>query len=208
MSTVAVLQFDGSGACRQSKKLMAQADAHDRHLAGLHELSEVVNCVLAMRRITRSIGDENSVEMVGDLMDRIVVGEAGDRSAAANEASQNVFFDAAINDSDVGVASTRADMEGGLGADFRDEIDLFRVNESLILIRIILLPDCDSCEGGTLFPQVSDYRASIDTGHSRHAFLGAPLAQALDSCPMAVLFGNIRHYYTGRLQVGRFKISK
>jgi hypothetical protein len=37
-------------------------------------------------------------------------------------------------------------MEGSLGADFLDQVDLLGVDEGLILISIVFLSDCDSSQ--------------------------------------------------------------
>lgn len=125
---------------------MAQADAHDRYLGGFHESLKVVDGVLAVSGITRPIRDEDTVEVVCDLVDGVVVWKACHRGPAADKTAEDVLFDTAIDDSHMGVARAGADMEGRLGADFRDEIDLFGVHKGLILILVVLLPNGNACE--------------------------------------------------------------
>lgn len=99
-------------------------------------------------------------------------------------------------------------MERCFGADFLDEVDLLGVDESFILICVVLLPNRNPCEGRTLLPEMCDNRTGINARYSRDTFLHAPLAQTLDGSPMAVLFCNIGHYYTCCLQIRRLEVSK
>lgn len=73
-----------------------------------------------MGRVARSVGDENAVEMMSDLVNGIVVWERRHTGTAADQASKNVFLDTAIDDGYVKIAFGGADMEGRLRADLVD----------------------------------------------------------------------------------------
>ena len=88
--TISVLEFDSPRASCQSNQLVSQANTHYWDLRRVHQLPEVVDCFLAMRRVARTIADEDTVEMMGHFMDWVVVGECGDACATANKASQDV----------------------------------------------------------------------------------------------------------------------
>ena len=84
VSTVSILKLDGPGTSRQSNQLMTKADAHDWNLRRIHELAEMVDCILTMGRITRSVADENAVEVVGYFVDWVVVWKGCDACASAD----------------------------------------------------------------------------------------------------------------------------
>jgi hypothetical protein len=71
VSTVTILELDGLRTCGQSEKLVAQADTHDGKLIGLHKLTQVVDGILAMNWVSGAVGDEDTVEVVCDLVNRI-----------------------------------------------------------------------------------------------------------------------------------------
>lgn len=83
---------------------MAQTDTHDGDLATFHQPLKMVDSILAVGRVAGSIGNEDAIEVVGDLMNRVVIGKARDGGAAADEAAKDVLFDTAVNDGDVCVA--------------------------------------------------------------------------------------------------------
>lgn len=146
VGTVSILQLNGSGTSCESEELMAETDTHDRNLGGFHQAGQMVDCLLAMGWITGAVGDEDAVEVVGDFVDREVVGEDCDACSSANQAAKNVLLDTAVDDCNVHVSGRGTDVEWSLGADFLDQVDLLGVNESFILIGIVLLSDGDSSQ--------------------------------------------------------------
>ena len=80
-----------------------------------------------------------------------------------------------------------ADVEGRLGADLADQVDLLRVDEGLVLVGIVLLANGDAGQGRTLLTEVGDDRTGIDTRDGGNTLTGTPLAQTLDGSPVAVL---------------------
>ncbi len=146
VSTISVLELDGPGTGCKGKELMAKTDAHDRNLGGLHEAAQVVDCFLAMGWVTGPIGDEDSIKVMSHFVDREVIGEDGDTCSSADYASQDVFLHTAVDNGNMHISVPRADVEWGLGANSLDQVDLLRVNESLILICIIFLSDCNSSQ--------------------------------------------------------------
>lgn len=101
MGTVSPFQFDGLGPASQGQKLMTQTDAHDGNLRSVHERTQGIDSILTMGRVSRTVGDEDAVEEVGNFLDRIVEGEASHARATADEGAENVFFDTAIDDGDM-----------------------------------------------------------------------------------------------------------
>lgn len=199
VGAVAVFEFYGAGAAGEGEELVAEADAHDGDLGGFHEALEVVDGVLAVGGVPGPVGDEDAVEVVGDLVDGVVVGEAGDACAAADEGAEDVFFDAAVDDGDVGGAAGGGDVEGRFGADFADQIDLLGVDKGFVLIGVVFFADGDAGEGRALFTKVGYDCTSVDTRDGGHAFFRTPFAQAFDGGPVAVLFRNIGHDDAGGL---------
>ena len=150
MRTVSVLELDRLCPRRQRQQLMAQTDPHNRNLRAAHQLLEVVHSFLAMGRIPGAIGDEDAVEVVRDFVDGVVVGEAGHAGAAGDQAAQDVFFHAAVDDGDVEVAVGGGDVEGGFGADLAHEVDLLGVDEGFVLVGVVFLANRDPREGRAL----------------------------------------------------------
>jgi len=167
VGTVTVLQLDGASASRKSQKLVTQADTEDGDLRGLHQAAKVVGGVLAVGRVTGAVGDEDTIEVVSDLVDGVVEGEHRNTSSAVHEATQDVLLDSTVNHSNMALRVARADVEWRLGADLANKVDLFGVGESLILVGIILLADGDTGKGGTLLSEIRDNGTSVNSRDSR-----------------------------------------
>lgn len=206
VSTVTVLELDGAGTSGQGQELVTQADTEDGKLGGLHQAAQVVDGVLAVSRVTGTVGDEDTVEVVGDLVDGEVVGEHGNTGATADQATQNVLLDTTVDDSDVALGVRSANVEGSLGADLADEVDLLRVGKGLILVGIVLLTHGDTGQRRTLLPQVGDDFTGVDARDGRNALTSTPFSKTLDSRPVAVALRSIGNDDTGGLQVGRLEI--
>lgn len=101
VSTVAVLQLDGPGASRKSEELMSQADAHDGTIVGINQLAQVMNRILAVGWISWAVGDKDTIEMMSYLMHWVVKRKDGDACTAADKTTEDVFFNAAVNDCNV-----------------------------------------------------------------------------------------------------------
>lgn len=206
VSSVAVLELDGASANSQSKKLVAQADAHDGNLRRLHQGAEVVYGLLAVSGVTGAVGDEDTIEVVGHLLDLEVVREHSHAGASADQTAENVLLDTTVDQGNVVLGVGRLNNEGGLGADALDQVDLARVDKGLILIGVVLVANGDSSQRGTLLSEEGDNLAGIDTRDSRDALASAPIAQTLDSGPVAVLLSNISNHHSGTLNVGRLEV--
>jgi hypothetical protein len=146
VSTVSVLELDGSGTGCEGEELVTETDTHDWDLGGFHEAGQMVDCFLAMGRVTRAVGDENAVEVVSDFVDGEVIREDCDACSSADQAAKNILLDAAVDDCYVHVSVHGTNVEWGLGADFLDQVDLLRVDESFILIGIVFLSNGDSSQ--------------------------------------------------------------
>jgi hypothetical protein len=140
---IAVLELNCARPGSQSEQLMAHANTHDGNLRALHQLAEMIHRLLAVRWITWTIGDEDSIEVMRHLVNRIIEREGSDRSSTADKAPKNVLLDTAIDQCHVKVAERGVDMERSLGADTSNEVDTFRIDVSVVLILIILLSDGD-----------------------------------------------------------------
>jgi len=144
VGTVSVLELDGSGTSSKSKKLMAETDTHDWDLGSFHQAGQVVDCLLAMGWVTGAVGDEDAVKVVGDFVDGEVVGEDCYACSTADQAAKDVLLDTAVDDCNVHIPVHGTNVEGGLGADFLDQVDLLRVDERFILIGIVFLSNRNS----------------------------------------------------------------
>lgn len=203
---VAVLELDGAAAGGEGEELVAQADAEDGDLGGLHQAREVVHGVGAVGGIAGAVGDEDPVEVVRDLVDGEVVGEDGDGGAAGDEGAQDVLLDAAVDDGYVHVAVRGGDVEGRLGGDALDEVDLLGVHEGFVLVGVVFLADGDAGEGGAALAEVGDDGAGVDAGDGGDAFTSAPGRERLDGGPMAVLEGVVGDDDSDALDVGGLKV--
>jgi hypothetical protein len=180
---------------------MTKTDTHDWDLGSLHKAAQVVNGLLAMGWVTRSIGDEDTIEVMSDLVNREVVWEDSSTGSTTNQASQDVLLNTAIDDSNVHIAIVGADMERRLGANLLDQIDLLRVDESLVLIGIVFLANCDSGKGRSDLSQVCDNGTGIDARDGRDTLTSTPFAQALDSSPVAILLSIVCNHHTNTLDI-------
>ena len=146
VSTVSVLQLYSASTGCQSQKLVTQADAEDGDLRSLHQATEVISSRLAMGGVTGAIGDENTVEVVGDLVDGVVEWEHSDTSPTVDETTENVLLDTTVDDGNVELRITIAHVERRLGAHLADEVDLLWIGECLVLVGVILFTDSDTCQ--------------------------------------------------------------
>lgn len=208
VGTVAVLELDRLGTSSESKELVTHADAHDGDLRGLHQLAQVVDGLSAVSRVTGAIGDEDAVKVVSDLVDGVVEGESGYADTTSNKAAENVLLDTAVDQGNVHVTELRAHVEGSLGADATDKVDGLGVNESLVLVGVILLANSDAGKGGTLLTEECDNLAGVDTRDGRNALAGAPLSQRLNGGPVAVLESVILDDDAGALDVGGLEVAE
>lgn len=205
---VAILELDGLGARGERDQLVAHADAHDGDLRRLEELAQVVHGLGAVGGVAGPVGDEDAVEVVGDLVDGVVVGEAGDAGAAGHQAAEDVLLDTAVDQGNVHVAERGADVERCLGGDAADQVDGLRVDEGLVLVGIVLLANGDAGEGGTLLAEVSDDLASVNARDGGDTLAGAPLGKRLNGGPVAVLQGVVLNNDTRGLDVGGLEVAK
>jgi hypothetical protein len=208
VGTVSVLELDGLRASGEGNQLVTHADTHDGHLGGLEQLAEVEHGLCAVGWVTGSVGDEDTIEVVGDLVDGVIVREAGNAGSAGDEAAKDVLLDTAVDQSNVHVAERRADVERCLSRDTTDQVDGLRVDEGLILISIVLLANGDASEGGTLLTEVCDDLTSVDTRDSRDTLAGAPLSKRLNGSPMAVLQGVVLDDDTRGLDVRGLEVTE
>lgn len=81
--------------------------------------------------VTGTVGDENTVKMVGNLMNGVVIREDGNVGSTGDKRTKNILLDTTVNHSNVGVGiSASTDMEWSLGRDLVDEVDSSRVNKA------------------------------------------------------------------------------
>lgn len=208
MGAVAILELDGLGTCSQSNKLVAHAYAHDRDLGRLEQLAEVVHSGRAVSRVTRAIGDEDAVKVVGDLMDGVVEGEASDAGTTGDEAAKDVLLHTAVDQGDVHVTERRADMEGRLGGDTTDQVDSLRVNVGLVFISIVLFSNGNAGQRRTLLTEVCHDFTRVDTRNSGDTLTGTPLSKGLNGSPVAMLHCVVLDNNARSLDVGRLKIAE
>jgi hypothetical protein len=86
VGTVSVLELDGAGTRSKSKQLVTKANTHDWELGGFHQSAQMVDSLLAVSWVARTVGDENTVEVVGDLVDGEIVREDSNACTTANQA--------------------------------------------------------------------------------------------------------------------------
>lgn len=203
---IAVLQFYCLSAGGECEKLVSETDAHDGASVRFHELTQVVDSLLTMCRVTRAVTDEHAIKVVRDLVDGVVPREAGDARTTGDERAEDVLFHTAINYSDVAVTVAGGDVERSLGGYLLNQIDLLGVYESFVLVCIILLSNGDSSEGGTLFTEIRDYSPGVDTSYSWDALACTPGAEGFDGSPVRVAFGRVSNDDTDGLQMRRFEV--
>jgi hypothetical protein len=208
VGAVAVLELDRLGSGGEGDELVTHAYTHDGDLRRLEQLAEVVDGRRAVGGVTRAVGDEDTVEVVGDLVDGVVEGEAGDAGASRDQAAKDVLLDTAVDQGDVHVTERRADVEGSLGGHTADEVDSLRVDVGLVLIGIVLLADGNAGQRGTLLTEVCHNLTGVDARDGGDTLTSAPLSQRLDSSPMAVLQSVVLDHNTRRLDVGRLEVSE
>jgi hypothetical protein len=206
MGSVTILELDGASTDSKSQKLVTQTNTHDGDVGGLHEAGKVVNGSLAMGRVTGTVGDEDTVKVLRNLVDGVVVREDSDGSTSADQAAKNVLLDTTVDKGNVKRGTGRLNNEGSLGGNTLHKVDLTGVDEALILIGIVLFTNRDSSQGRALLTKVSNNGTGINTRDSGNALSGAPLAQTLDGSPVAVVDSDIGDNDTSALNVGGLEV--
>lgn len=120
VSTISVLELDCASSSGKGKELMAKANTENWNLRGLHESTQMVDSFLAMRWVTRAIGDEHTVKVVSHLVDGKVIGKDSDTCASSNQTSQDILLDTTVDHCHVHIPILGANVEGGFGADLAD----------------------------------------------------------------------------------------
>jgi hypothetical protein len=206
VGAVTVLHLDGVGTGSNGQQLVTKTDAHDGDLGGGHQLAQVVGGAAAVGGVARTVGNEDTVEVVGRLVDREVVGNAGDRSTTGDDGADDVLLDTTVDETDVGVAIGRWDVEGRLRGYLLDKVNASRVLVCLILVGVVLLANSDLAKGRTLFTEVGDDVTSVDAGDGGNTLAGTPLCQTFDGSPVGVLRGSICDNNGSSLDVGALKV--
>lgn len=144
--------------------------------------------------------------MVRNFVNGVVPWEAGDTGTPANQTPQNILLNTTVNDCDMEVSVWACNMERRLGGDLLNQVDLLRIDECLILIRIILLSNCDPGEGRTLLTKVGDNGPSVDTSNGGDTLTSTPVAERLNGSPVRVLLSDIGNNNTDGLEMGRLEV--
>lgn len=185
---------------------MTQANSHDRNGGRLYQAGEVVDCVLTVSWVTRTVGDEDAINFSGNLVDRVVVWQHGHSRSSADQAAQDVLLHSTIDQGNVeGGVRSRHD-KGRLGADLLHKIDLAGIEETLVFVGIVFVTDGDPGKRGTLLPKMRDDGTRVDTRDGGYTLPGAPIAQALHRGPVAILLGHIRDDDSSALDVRRLEV--
>jgi hypothetical protein len=208
VGTVAVLELDRLRASGEGNQLVTHANTHDRNLRRLEQLAEVEHGLCAVSWVTRAVGDEDTIKVVSDLVDGVVVREAGNAGSTRDKAAKDVLLDTTVDQGNVHVAKRRADVERCLGRDTTNQVDGLRVDKGLVLVGIVLLANGDTSEGRTLLTEVCDDLTSVDTRDSGNTLTGAPLSKRLNSGPVAVLQSVVLNDDTRGLDVGGLEVTQ
>jgi hypothetical protein len=99
-----------------------------------------------MRWVARAVGDEHTIKVMRNLVDRKVIWQDSDTSATSHKTPENILLDATVDNRHVHISILGTNVEWGLGTDFLDQVDLLWVNKCFILVGIIFLSDGDSSE--------------------------------------------------------------
>ena len=206
VSAVSVLHLGSASANGDGKKLVTEADAHDGDLRGVHQGTKVVAGGTAVCWVTRSVRDEDTVKVARNLVDRVIEREASDGSSTANERTNDVLLDTAIDEGHVHVAQGRGNVEGCLCADLCDQVDVGRVIECFVLVGIVFLSDDNLAERRALLTKVRDNCTSVYAADGWDTLTGTPVAQTLDGGPVTVLKSCIGNDNARGLDVWRLEV--
>ena len=94
---VSIFQFIGLRPCGKSKELIAHADSENRFVS-LQGNFQMVNGFPAKDRITRSVGDKESIPIQG--IEIIVPRDPQDRRPPGCKAAKNLMLDATVDQDD------------------------------------------------------------------------------------------------------------
>ncbi|KAH3662446.1 hypothetical protein OGAPHI_005698 [Ogataea philodendri] len=205
--SVSVLELDGLGTRGQSQQLVTQTDSKDRKLWVLvHSLSQVFHGSRAVSRVSRSVRDENSVELVGNVLHRVVIRQNGDGCSTRHQRPQDIFLDTAIKNSNMVFSVRRRNMERSFGCHLVHKVDSTWIVKRSVFICVIGLANTQLGQTRTLFSQIRNQLSGIDTSDSCHSFTLTPLTQTFNSSPMGVLQSNVTNNNSNTLDVRRLEV--
>mmetsp|Transcript_3258 Transcript_3258/g.5531 ORF Transcript_3258/g.5531 Transcript_3258/m.5531 type:complete len:870 (+) Transcript_3258:2518-5127(+) len=203
-TTVTEAHLVGLGSGSKSEKLVTEADTKDgdRCLAtraGLafhvHHLADVLNRSGGHSGVTRSVTDEETIELAIQCVNVVVIGEDSEFNATAEELADNVVLHTAVVGSNARASTGIEDLDLGR-RDLSDEVDLVWVIE---LDRV--LGNFDLTECTALFAENLGEHAGVNAVKSRDSGTAEPGAKALSSVPVRVGVRVVRNDETGNLDL-------
>ena len=152
-----------------------------------------------MLRISRSVREEESVELISDGVEIKVPGEDRDGGSSSDERSEDVGFRSEIEHGDLDV-SVRIEGVGMRSADLRNEILDRRIPVFRPLRRdVVTFSDRELRQGRSVISEESRDGSSIDSGDSWHTVTVTPLVKTLDGEVVGVSLREISDDDSGAL---------
>ena len=113
-------------------------------MVSVEEGPKVSDCDVAMGRVSRSVTEEDPIVLMCDVLDGIIVGIDSDICASSDKGTDNVFFDAAVDESNIQIAGGRFNVIRMFSADLFDKVNCARIHECFIFVCIIFFSNDDS----------------------------------------------------------------
>lgn len=180
--------------------LVSHADTEDGLVPLCDGAAEVESSLHALLWVSRAVGQEETIELVPDLVEVEVPGKDGDSSTAADERASDVGLGAKVEKRNLDVAGG-VELVWLLGRDLVDE-----VLQGGIPVLVCsgsreggISADGESAESGSLVTKQGGDGTGIDTGDSRDVVTLAPRGDGLDGGVVGVLLGDVANDDSGTL---------
>ena len=208
MGSVSVFEFDRLGAGSEREQLMSETDSEDGFIVDVEESAKIGDSSGTVGWISRAIGQENSIILVCDFLNRVVVRVDSDTSPSSNETSNDILFDSAIDESNIQIRVASLDMEWMFRADLLYKIDFARIEERFIFVCVIFFSDNDTSETGSSFTEKGNNSTCVDAGDGRDARTRTPSRKGLDCSPVRVFGCIVGNDDACALDIGGFEVSE
>lgn len=189
----------------ETDDLVTHANTEDGLFPLVDSLAEVKSSLHAVLGVSGTVGEEETIELISNLVEVIVPGEDSDGSSSAGECTKNVGLGTEVEERDFDI-SVRIESVNLAGRNLIYEvldsrIPVFRILRS----DVVSSPDREFRQSRTTVSEESRDGSGVNAGDSRNAVAVAPLVEGLDSLVVRVLLSQVGNDDSSALDTVRFE---
>lgn len=205
VSTVTEPHAVGVESSGESDDLVTHADTKDGLIPLVDGLPHNVSGLHAVLWVSGTVGKEETVELIADLVEIVVPGEDGDGSSTTSEGTEDVGLGTKVEEGNLDVS---------LGVEGVDLLGRHLVDKVLdggipvlgsIGSDLVSFSSSELGEGRSVVAEEGGDGASVDSGDSRDSMAIAPLVERLDSLVVRVALREVTDNDSGALHSVRLE---